>query len=468
MKNIDGGKAFAEGAYGCVFRPSLKCKNEKERKNGVSKLMLVDKAFSEYNEIKKFIKVLSKIPNFRSLFMFPYNVCKLSPLDKKIDLTGFDNKCDHFVSKGKINSKSVNKNLNKLRAITLPDGGKDVDMKAKELKKPEDFLKLNNSLLRLLKYGIVPMNYYKVYHFDIKDTNVLVDKDFTTRLTDWGLSGMIESKENIPSVIANRPLQSNLPFSNILFNPNTLTNIDEYYQEHKGKYTYKVVESFVKNEIMAISEDVGRGHYDYLKPIYNNIILKEQDFTLKEAIVKYITDVLYHWKHPKHGFDLKNYFFGVFLPNSDVWGFVTIYFAFLTQSKNMKEENGKFFEGIKKIIINHLLKDGHKPIDLRTLVSDLNNLNTSLVRVDDFTLNSNLPRTPETKFIEATQTISFEAVKTKKKKNIEKIIKRAEKNKTKKNKSKTKKNNSKQNKKKSSIVFSKFKKNIKKSRKNKK
>ena len=73
MKNIDGGKAFAEGAYGCVFRPSLKCKNEKERKNGVSKLMLVDKAFSEYNEIKKFIKVLSKIPNFRSLFMFPYN-----------------------------------------------------------------------------------------------------------------------------------------------------------------------------------------------------------------------------------------------------------------------------------------------------------------------------------------------------------------------------------------------------------
>ena len=68
-----------------------------------------------------------------------------------------------------------------------------------------------------------------------------------------------------------------------------------------------IIVDYDKNEILAISEDVGRGHYDYLKPIYNNIILKEQDFTLKEAIVKYITDVLYHWKHPKHGFDLKNY-----------------------------------------------------------------------------------------------------------------------------------------------------------------
>ena len=30
-KNIDGGKAFTEGGYGCVFRPALKCKTEKER-----------------------------------------------------------------------------------------------------------------------------------------------------------------------------------------------------------------------------------------------------------------------------------------------------------------------------------------------------------------------------------------------------------------------------------------------------
>ena len=221
----------------------------------------------------------------------------------------------------------------------MPDGGKDIDMKAKELKTPEDFLKLNNSLIRLLKYGIIPMNYYKVYHFDVKDTNVLADKDFTTRLTDWGLSGMIESKESIPSIIANRPLQSNLPFSNIIFNPTTLTNIEEHYNEHKKNYTYKVIESFVKNEILAISEDIGRGHYDYLKPIYNNIILKDENYTLKDAIVKYITDILFFWKHPQHGFDLKNYFFNVFLPNADVWGFITIYFAFLTQSKNMKQEN---------------------------------------------------------------------------------------------------------------------------------
>ena len=89
-KNIEGGKAFAEGAYGCVFRPALKCKTEKNRRDGVSKLMLVDKAYNEFNEINKFVKVLSQIPNYRSLFMFPYNVCKVDSLDKKIDLTSFN------------------------------------------------------------------------------------------------------------------------------------------------------------------------------------------------------------------------------------------------------------------------------------------------------------------------------------------------------------------------------------------
>ena len=144
-KNIEGGKAFAEGAYGCVFRPALKCKTEKNRRDGVSKLMLVDKAYNEFNEINKFVKVLSQIPNYRSLFMFPYNVCKVDSLDKKIDLTSFNKNCEHFVSKSNINSKTINKkrNLEKMRAINLPDGGKDIDIKANELKSPEDFLKIN-------------------------------------------------------------------------------------------------------------------------------------------------------------------------------------------------------------------------------------------------------------------------------------------------------------------------------------
>ena len=35
-----GGSAIASGGFGCVFKPSIKCKNKKTKKNHVSKLMI--------------------------------------------------------------------------------------------------------------------------------------------------------------------------------------------------------------------------------------------------------------------------------------------------------------------------------------------------------------------------------------------------------------------------------------------
>jgi len=432
-KNIDGGKAFAEGAYGCVFRPALKCKNETHRRDGVSKLMMTDKSYSEYNEISGFLKVLSKIPNHRSLFMFPHNICRVAPLDKKIDLPNFNKNCDHFSKKGKINSKTINKpsNLNKLRIINLPDGGNDVDIKMHEIKTPNDLLKLNNSLLRLLKYGIVPMNYYKIYHFDIKDTNVLIDNDFTARLTDWGLSGMIDSKDAIPSIIANRPLQSNLPFSNILFNPGTLSRYDDFYNQNKQDYTFDKVIDFMTDEFDFISRDVGHGHYDYLEPIYR-YIFNDKGFSLKHEIITYISQVVFEWKHPKYGFDLKKYFFKVFLPNADIWGFITIYFSFFSESAKMNNNNPIFFHKLRQLFIRYLFTNSHKPINIKDLFIDIKDLNNFLKKNDYVDFIPTSPRSPETKFLHSTKTISFNVVQTGKKKNVEKIMKRASKNKTRK------------------------------------
>ena len=430
----NGGKAFAEGGYGCVFRPALKCLNVNTRPDGVSKLMVAEKAKSEYTEVTKFLKVLSKIPNYKSLFMFPDNMCKLAPLDKKTDLVGFNKKCEHLKTKAKITGATINKHLDKLLSITLPDGGNDVDITCRHLNTSDDFLRINNSLIRLLKYGIIPMNYYKVYHFDVKDTNVLVDDDFTTRLTDWGLSGMVNSKESIPSIISNRPMQSNLPFSNILFNPDTLGRIADFYQFNKKEYTYELLESFMRDEFRRIEESIGTGHYDYLEPIYNDVIYKDNGYDFKNEVVGYLTQVVYNWKHPEYGFDLKKYFFNVFLPNADIWGFVTIYFAFFTNSKTMNDMNPVFYIKLKRIILTHLLDNGHKPINLSKLVSDLNELNT-VINGNKVRFESIFQRTPDTKFIKSTKTITFNALLTVKRKHVEKIMKRAYKNKTQKRKS---------------------------------
>ena len=50
---MDGGAAIASGGFGCVFRPSIKCKNKKNKKNTVSKLMIKELADREILESKK-------------------------------------------------------------------------------------------------------------------------------------------------------------------------------------------------------------------------------------------------------------------------------------------------------------------------------------------------------------------------------------------------------------------------------
>ncbi len=50
------------GSYGCVYKPSLKCRNKKNvtYKNKVSKLMEQHKAVQEYNKLKILEKIKSK------------------------------------------------------------------------------------------------------------------------------------------------------------------------------------------------------------------------------------------------------------------------------------------------------------------------------------------------------------------------------------------------------------------------
>ena len=59
----NGGEVLASGGFGCVFKPSLKCKGKPRSKNKVSKLMTKKHTISEYNEIMELKKKLKHIPN---------------------------------------------------------------------------------------------------------------------------------------------------------------------------------------------------------------------------------------------------------------------------------------------------------------------------------------------------------------------------------------------------------------------
>ena len=71
--NSYAGKAIGAGGFGCIFKPHLKCKNNKHIKNHlqdnyVSKLMLTKYVTKEMNLIKEVEKNVNKIPNYKSFF----------------------------------------------------------------------------------------------------------------------------------------------------------------------------------------------------------------------------------------------------------------------------------------------------------------------------------------------------------------------------------------------------------------
>ena len=46
-----GGEVIASGGFGCIFKPALKCKDSKKRKDGVSKMSIKKYSSQEMTEI---------------------------------------------------------------------------------------------------------------------------------------------------------------------------------------------------------------------------------------------------------------------------------------------------------------------------------------------------------------------------------------------------------------------------------
>jgi len=159
MKHQTGAAAVAAGGFGCVFKPALLCEGETVRPLGkVSKLMLKQKAEEELNESSVYERIISSLPNHEDYFIIGgITMCKPAPLDKKIDLNGFNKTCNNLTKKG-YTSDNVNSHLNNLRSLRLTDGGVDVKEYLKVPLTVDRFNKLNIGLIKLLKHGIVPMN----------------------------------------------------------------------------------------------------------------------------------------------------------------------------------------------------------------------------------------------------------------------------------------------------------------------
>ncbi len=110
--------------------------------------------------------------------------------------------------------------------LNLPYGGIPVDDYIYQEDAFEKLYEVHLSLISLLKNGIIPMNQKNVYHNDIKDSNVLVEKlpgeEIKTRLIDWGLASEFNHYLNTDILMA-----SGLSIKNSNFDSIIITNFGE-------------------------------------------------------------------------------------------------------------------------------------------------------------------------------------------------------------------------------------------------
>jgi serine/threonine protein kinase len=402
-----GGQVIASGGFGCVFKPALACKNGARKVNGVSKLMTVTHAEDEYNEITLIKHKLNKIPNYAKYFLIDKidKLCipaELSDADKG----NFTEKCS-ALQKDNFTAQNINDSLNKLRVLSMPNGGITVKDYIYDSKSLNQIQELNKKLIELFKNGIVPMNEKGIYHSDIKDTNILVDTTLQPRLIDWGLTTEypIKHKQRFawPLQWNNKSIQFNLPFSVILFSDEFIEQYNDYVREYgmpndADSLNMENLDSFIVDYLYWWMESGrGVGHISTINAIveilYN--LAKSTHATDKikkgttdeyvvvyvktiEIITIYIRKILIKYTREKNAkLAVDDYLNKVFIKNIDKWGFVSAYLPFLKMSKkdNLdKYKNEKIFNIIKDIFL-FLYETSDRAITEQEITDKLSDIN---------------------------------------------------------------------------------------------
>ena len=380
-----GGKTIASGGFGCVFRPSLKCKMVNDREpNKISKLMTSKHALAEYNEVLILKNILNKIPNYTNYFIIDgFTICQPDKLTKS-DLTDFK-KCS-ALPKDSIISTNINKSLDKLLLINIPDGGEALDNFIYMHSAYQEIIKINKSMIQLYMNGIIPMNKLNVYHSDIKDSNILIsrkkDGSLNAKLIDWGLTVIYnpKNKEDVPENWNGRPFQFNVPFSIILFSDNFEKRYTAFLNNTPGKITRAKLVPFISNYITEWNEIRGPGHFKYITHIFliffekdhpqemHNETFFEKTYTLP-YITNYIVKILLAFKP-------KEYLNNIFVKNVDVWGLLMTYYPIMEiiydNYKTSSKNEIKIFNFIKSLYLNVLYKNGDKVINVSKVLKEMN------------------------------------------------------------------------------------------------
>jgi len=192
-----GGVLIGRGSFGCVFKPALKCPGDKKLPdNIVSKIFFGKDSKQEALSELKMNAIVKKIKGNEKWAYAWYKKCKPSTYDK---LYKVDSSIETCLDQSNISESDYNKYRVMLHG---PDAGVSlIDFMMKRFKSHtfnnKNQFKCNFlDIVRIMKplfLGLQSMYNNDVSHNDIKDENIMVDKD-GCKYIDFGLA--CESSNN--------------------------------------------------------------------------------------------------------------------------------------------------------------------------------------------------------------------------------------------------------------------------------
>ena len=379
-----GGKPLASGTYGCVFKPALKCKKHTTRTSGISKLMMTKHMNTEMNLINTVKGYTDAIPHHKKYFLVDDITTCTPEYVTGSDLDNFNEVCFGLVKKG-ITSDTLNKRLKDLKIINIPYGGMELLEYFHQLERTKNrnhaLVGCNNACIDLLVKAIVPLNTRGFLHNDIKYDNILFGDDLHARLIDYGLGSTFDPNQpRMPESLTNFSLAYNKPFSSILLqSEDSLNNLLAKFTTNKAR---------AENVLMSKLK-TSKGHHDKIIKTWMpavlgfvpNIVVHDgvnTDATADLMITEYITTVLNkYYDSSARQFRSDAFFSEVYRHNADIWGYLTIYFAFFKRGKYWSTP---FLDEIKRIVKKYCysLTFAVTPIPIAPLEIELRHLNTLL------------------------------------------------------------------------------------------
>ena len=303
------------------------------------------------------------------------------------------------------NADNINSKLEDFSIINIPYGGIDMikcwqQFIFKQNNQPsqiKSFIQINTALIKLLKYGIVPLNKTGFYHLDVKGENILVDSAKKARLIDWGVSEGTSEKTPIPARLNNLPLCINNPFSTLLFSDIFVKQVTFYINNNKLFHLYpetkegrRALMRKIAGYIFTQSQTLyGLGHFESLVEIIKIIEVNKisPKLNAENIVIEYLTEVLDKYVDPEGTLQLQKYFTEVLSKNIDVWGFIYAYFelifnlVFLEKTEIIHQRIYKLTTPLLKLVNKYYFSNAYaaKPISIPILVTELYELNRIIV-----------------------------------------------------------------------------------------